>query len=347
MPRKVALILAGGNAKRFQTKDQKWEDKALAQIDGKPLIVNLIQNIINTVDEVAVCVNDEQRKKKYLKILDNHAIKSVEFVVDEKNLQIKGPSRAILSGLHAVSADHYLVVPTDMPFLKPEVSEYLFSIAKGVDVVVPVWPDGRLETLLMVVERKNVTTIAELLCLLNKPRVDTIIRGATRIFFVSPLKEIINLDEKLESFININTKDNLNKLESRSTIGAFTENQFIDRGKLPVEDLKLFSEGIKQLNIDNLKDASDIFKTCRDKFVTKNIHFWAALSNEKLGETALKFLNQQKKANETYFEVNQAYLRAADNYNDEAKIYINKGCKFLGQRALADKTMCEAKFAIK
>ena len=279
--------------------------------------------------------------------MDKHSIKRVKFVVDQKNLPIKGPARAILSGLHAISADQYLIVPTDMPFLKPEVAEYMFSIAKGVDVVVPVWPDGRLETLLMILERKNVTVIAELLCLLNKPRVDTIIRGATRIFFVSPLKEIINIDKKLESFININTKENLNKLESRSTIGNFTENQFIDRGKVPVEDLKLFSEGMKQLDINNLKDSRDIFKTCRDRFEAKNIHFWAALSNEKLGETVLKLLNQQKAASEMYFEANEAYLRASNNYNDEAKIYINKGCKFLGQVALADKTMCESKAAIR
>ena len=69
MVKRAALILAGGKARRFQTIDAVWRDKALAELDGKPLLIHAIENVQGVVDEVAVCVNDEERKAKYAQIL--------------------------------------------------------------------------------------------------------------------------------------------------------------------------------------------------------------------------------------------------------------------------------------
>ena len=44
MTKRAALILAGGKARRFQTKDKDWEDKALAEISGKPLLIHAMEN---------------------------------------------------------------------------------------------------------------------------------------------------------------------------------------------------------------------------------------------------------------------------------------------------------------
>ena len=74
MVKRAALILSGGRARRFQSIDKVWQDKALAELAGKPLLVHAIENVQGVVDEVAVCVNDEQRKEKYLQILKNHAL---------------------------------------------------------------------------------------------------------------------------------------------------------------------------------------------------------------------------------------------------------------------------------
>ena len=50
-----------------------------------------------------------------------------------------------------------------MPFLQPKVAEYLFNEAEGFEVVVPMWPNGRLETLMMVLERPSALEITETL----------------------------------------------------------------------------------------------------------------------------------------------------------------------------------------
>ena len=36
MVKRAALILAGGKARRFQTIDKTWQDKALAELEENP-----------------------------------------------------------------------------------------------------------------------------------------------------------------------------------------------------------------------------------------------------------------------------------------------------------------------
>ena len=86
-----------------------------------------------------------------------------------------------MSGLKAVEADFCLTLPCDMPFLKPAVADYLFGEAEGFEVAVPMWPNGRLETLLMVLERQSGLEITDALCKLNRPRSDDVARGASKI----------------------------------------------------------------------------------------------------------------------------------------------------------------------
>ena len=118
MTKRAALILAGGKGRRFQFKGGEWEDKALATLLGKPLLIRAIENVRGVVDEVAVSVNDEERGARYAEILKKHAMKSVRIVVDEKN-DISGPTVAIMSGLRCVQGDYCLTLPCDMPFLQP------------------------------------------------------------------------------------------------------------------------------------------------------------------------------------------------------------------------------------
>jgi molybdopterin-guanine dinucleotide biosynthesis protein A len=142
MASRAALILAGGNAKRFQAADQPWLDKALAKVDSKPLLLHVIENLKGTVDKVVICVNDQQRAAVYRQLLEKHTICDVEFVIDQKDTPIKGPLLAIASGLVAVDADYCLVIPTDMPFLNPKVTDYLFKACVSYDAAAPMWPDG-------------------------------------------------------------------------------------------------------------------------------------------------------------------------------------------------------------
>ncbi len=345
MTKRAALILAGGKARRFQSKGKKWVDKALAKLSGKPLLIHAIENVVGVVDEIAICVNDEERKAKYAQILKEYALTDIQIVIDEKNNHVSGPNVAIMSGLKSVQADYCLTLPCDMPFLQPAVADYLFREAEGFEVVIPMWPNGRLETLIMVLERHSGLEIADTLCKLKRPRSDDIPRGASKILFASPVNHIKTLDPELKSFININFKEDLNQLQTRRTHDAFTEDLQVNLGVLSISDLQLLREGAEMLQGGKLSEAQSRFASCTSNFEVSNSFFWAAISGESKGEALLKLSQRQldsKAAVELDFDGKEAFLRAANNYRVEAEIHEANRCWLLAERAWADKAWCES-----
>jgi molybdenum cofactor guanylyltransferase len=345
MTRRAALILSGGKARRFQSSGEEWQDKALAVLSGKPLLIQAVENVHGIVDEVVVCVNDEERKTKYAQILKQHDLTDVKIVVDEKISHISGPNVAILSGLKAVQADSCLTLPCDMPFLKPEVAEYLFDTAEGFEVVVPMWPNGRLETLIMVLERPSSLEITSTLCQLKRPRSDDIPRGASKTLLVSPVNHIKTLDPELKSFININSKEDLNRLQTRRSHGPVTKNVPLNLGVLSISDLWLLRDGARMFEAGKLLEAQRTFAFCAGNLEVCSSFFWAGLAEENQGEALLTLSRKQTESesiDELDFEGKEAYLRAANNYRIEAKIYENNRCLLLAERALADKAWCES-----
>jgi molybdopterin-guanine dinucleotide biosynthesis protein A len=328
------LVLAGGEAKRFQTESSAWKDKALAKIDDKPFLVHIIENLQGAVDKVAVSVNSPERQAQYRQVLEKYSIKDVEFVLDQLS-PIRGPLLAITSGLKAVNAEYTLVVPTDMPFLQPKVANHLLEACRGFDVAVPMWPDGTLETLLMALRRESCLEITETLLALGKANADSILRAAGKLHLISPLQEISLLDPALQSFININTPTELTKPQTRSTQGPVTQTICFDRGLLPVQQLKRLRDSQKMLDVDKSLEALSVFGDCACKFESEGFYFWAAVSEEKLAQTQI--------SRGKNFIAKQTYKRAAENYAKEALLYHDKGCTTLAERALADKEFCNVK----
>ncbi len=345
MAKRAALILAGGKARRFQSIDKTWQDKALAELSGKPLLIHAIENVADVVDEVAVSVNDEVRKEKYTEILKEYALQNVELIVDEDFSHISGPNVAILSGLKAIKATYCLTLPCDMPFLQSKVADYLFNEAERFEVAVPMWPNGRLETLLMVLKRYVALEITETLCGLKRPRSDDIPRGASKLLLASPMNHIKTLDPELKSFININSKEDLFKLQTRRSHGPVTENLKLNANALAISDLQLLRKGAELIQENELSDAQMTFGQCASNFEFSNSHFWAALSRENQGETFLKMSQLQpdpKTAVELDFDGKETFVEAANNYRLEAEMYDENRCRLLAERAWADKAWCES-----
>ncbi len=265
-------------------------------------------------------------------------------MVDEKISHVSGPNLAIMSGLKSLQADYCLTLPCDMPFLHPKVAEYLFDEAEGFEVVVPMWPNGRLETLMMVLERQTALEITETLCALKRPRSDDIPRGAGKTLLVSPVNHIKTLDPELRSFININSKEDLNRLQTRRSHGPVTENVRLNLGVLSISDLRLLREGAKMFHEGKVLDAQKIFAFCASNLKVCESFFWAALAEENLGEALLTLSHKHSESESGAvldFQCKEAYLRAAKNYMAEAEIYENNQSLLLAERALADKAWCE------
>ncbi len=341
MTKRAAIILAGGKAKRFQTTNDKWQDKALAELDSKPLLVHAIENIQGTVDEIVVVVNEnETRISQYRDVLEKYNIQKARIVTDLKIKDLSGPLIAILTGLRATTADHCITIPCDVPKLNPKVAEYLFNEIDGSIVAVPMWPNGRLETLLMVLERKSALEITTVLCLLGRSHPDDIIRGAMKTLLVSPLGEIKNMDPELKSFININCQEDLSRLIPHQGQGALGENVTLNLGALATGEIQRLAEASLKRDNSDFLGATKEFLECAVRFENEDAVFWAAVSREYEAKSLLSTLEKCGR-HELIEEIKEIFFKAAQNYNSEAKIYEENRCYLLAERARSDKSWCE------
>ncbi len=295
MARKAAIILAGGRGERFQSEQEPWQDKVLAPLFGKPLLVHAVENVCEVVDEIVVCVNEEDRKLHYDKVLKEYGINNVKLLVDQKFDHLGGPLVAILTGLKSVDAEYCFALPGDMPFVQPKVVDYMFDQAKNSRVVVPMWPNGRLETLVMALEKTSSLEVAETLCQLRRPRSDDLIRGALNVIFVSNSGEISALDPELKSFVNINSPEDLVRLQPRKATGAISENLHVNRGPLPIYELKQLQEAARMMHENRAFEAAKIFSACSNRLEKASSLFWSAVSQENKGKSHIKLSNQHTK----------------------------------------------------
>jgi len=344
MVKRAAIILSGGISERFQNAQETWQDKALVELLGKPLLIHAVENVREVVEEVVICVNNEKRKAQYSEVLKKHSVKNVRLLIDEPCNRLGGPIVGILTGLKAVKADYCFTLPSDMPLLQPKVINYMFNSAKDVRVVVPMWPNGRLETLMMVLKKPDVLEIAKTLCQLRRPRSDDIIRGALNILLISTVGEIRAFDPELKSFVNINSQADLARLQPRQAQGPVTENLRLNLGDLPKPELLRLQNASALFNEGKFLEASEVFSSCATLLEAEDSCFWAAISRENEGKSLLSWAKQQNKqefATKQAFRGKEALLKAAKNYGLEAKMYENTDGIFLAERAKSNKLWCE------
>ncbi len=348
MTKRAAIILSGGKSERFQKKQHKWQDKALAGFLRKPLLIHMIEKVQDLVEEIVVIVNDEKRKEQYSRILREYQTTNVRLFIDEQIDNLGGPLVAILTGLKSVDAEYCLTLPCDMPMMKPEVIEYLFDMGKESCVVVPMWPNGRLETLVMVLEREDALKIAKLLCQLKRPRSDDIIRGILNVVFVSTVGELAALDPNLESFVNINSPEDLTLLKPRRGQGSANSNMRLDSSLLSVFELQSLQRGAEELRKGRFSEATKSFASCAGVLEKKGMFFWAAISRESEGKSLLEQIPLKKEyegSAESSLQARKALQEAIVNYDLEAKMHEKNGYVFLAERAKSDKLWVVAKLS--
>jgi molybdopterin-guanine dinucleotide biosynthesis protein A len=340
MVKRAALILAGGRAQRFQTEKQNWHDKALAKLADKPLLIHAIENVQTVVEEIFVCVNDEERRKRYGELLAKNGLGNVRLVTDEKIDKLAGPIVAILTGLKSADADYCLTLPADMPLLKPQVADYMFTQAQNFDAVVPMWPNGQLETLITVLKRIKSLVVTETLCKLRRSRPMDIIRASTKTLFVNPLAEIQQLDPEMKSFVNINSPQDLTHLQTRQTNGPVKHNVRLQIGELPIDELCRLGEASTLIS-HNPFGALTLIDECIESFEQKEMFFWSALCKETRAKILLS-LNKTESTIDCIAKGKVAMLAAAKDYGNEAQIYEKKHCTMLAERARADQLWCQS-----
>ena len=195
-----ALILAGGRSRRMGFKE-----KALLPIGDKTILEHVIDALEEVVDEIIISLRDvtqQELLKDYTQGYD---------VVLDKYPDV-GPLSGILEGLKAATGEYVFVAACDMPHINNDVVELLFKRAEGHDAAIPVWENENLEPMHAVYRTHPMTVETEKAILRNEKFVLAPVFKMQDLVFAN-MDEIRELDPDLKTFVNVNTPDDVEKLQ--------------------------------------------------------------------------------------------------------------------------------------
>lgn len=129
---RVGVVLAGGYSTRFGE-----QEKALAELDGHPLLAHVVTGVAPVVDRMLVNCRRDQRAD-FESALGSTAI-DVEFVCDPQ--PDSGPAAGLWTALETVPEPAVAVVACDMPFVDASFLDWLFEQMDGAEGSVP-YVDG-------------------------------------------------------------------------------------------------------------------------------------------------------------------------------------------------------------
>ncbi len=188
----TGIILAGGKNLRM------GQNKAFLEVQGERIIDRIKRILIDLFDEVLLVTNSP---RDYLDL----DLRTVTDLYREK-----GALGGIFTGLFHASFSHAFVAACDMPFLNKELISHLVRLSPGYDIVIPRTDDG-LQPLHAVYSQRCLPFIEDLLKRGNLKILDFFHRVRKR---EVPAGEIIPLDPHLSSFLNLNSPEDLSRIQT-------------------------------------------------------------------------------------------------------------------------------------
>lgn len=194
MPKRVGVILSGGQSRRF------GRPKAFAEHLGIPLYEHVKQALQPFVEQVLI-ISQPELTERFKQDPDVFVLEDVD------PYKGKGPLAGIYTAMTTVIADDYLVFPCDVPLVNEGYIQWLLKKAERhseANGIVPV-AENRLHPL-MGLYRKNVYPFLNELLDKNQLRVKDLVDAAHVLS--------VKVDEEVDhrAFFNINTKDQLKAL---------------------------------------------------------------------------------------------------------------------------------------
>lgn len=139
---RAGWVLAGGRSSRMGT------DKALLEIDGRPLLLRVADRLSQVCGSVAIIGNPDRYANSGLRVVPD-------------SFPGLGPLAGIEAALAATSAEANLIAACDMPSLDAGNLQALFEA--GGDCAIPQHADGKIEPLCAVYQRRCHARVRELL----------------------------------------------------------------------------------------------------------------------------------------------------------------------------------------
>lgn len=213
MSKKGAIILAGGMSARM------GKNKALIEVEGKPLLRHVADKAAKVADEIIVAIGRTDELDRFAKVLPP----SAKVLRDAREGQ--SPIIGMSTGLEALKSSYTVILPCDTPLVKKEVLEFLFCRASNADAAIPRWPNGRIESLQSVYRVKTMVRATREALKAGELSPVNAIKRLDKVNYVST-EEIKVIDPELLTFLNVNTPKDLRTVKSIfSKISAMRRSQ--------------------------------------------------------------------------------------------------------------------------
>lgn len=173
------------------------QNKAFLKVQGQRIIDRIKSIFVDLFDEVLLVTNSP------LDYLDLN----LRIVTDL--YQEKGALGGVFAGLFHATHPHAFVAACDMPFLNKALISHLISLSPGFDIVIPKTEDG-WQPLHAIYSQKCLPFMEDLLFKSNLKIIDFFPRVKKR---EVPTEEILPFDPQLLSFLNLNTPEDLVRVQ--------------------------------------------------------------------------------------------------------------------------------------
>ncbi len=183
----TAIILAGGNSARM------GQNKAFLSVDGVPIITRIHSLLAELFSEVIIITNQTELFK------DFGSRTYADMIPD------KGALGGLYTGVFFSEFEYSFCVACDMPFIKRSLVSFLIKRAKGEDAIVPRTQDG-LQPLHAIYSKGCLNVMKQVI---DEGRYKiTDFYDLIRLEIIDEV-DFLHLDPIRESFINVNTPDEL------------------------------------------------------------------------------------------------------------------------------------------
>lgn len=189
----TGIILCGGKSARM------GKNKAFLQVGGIPIIQRIFSLFDELFEEILIITNQREL------FTDLHAKIYNDLIPD------RGALGGLYTGLFYSAFRYSFCVACDMPFLQPSLIKFLFSKTEDYDAVVPRTQDG-LQPLHAVYSKDCLSPVKELIDHGGLKIIDFYEKARVRVI---DEVEFRFLDPDRDSFLNVNTPEELLLLEKR------------------------------------------------------------------------------------------------------------------------------------
>ena len=187
----TGVILAGGRARRMG-----GEDKGLLAFHGRPMIERIIAALRPQV--AAVLINANRNLDRYRRY--GHA------VVSDGVKDYPGPLAGMLSGMAAADTDYILTLPCDSPYVAPDLARRLAAKLQAERARLCVAHDGaRLQPVFALLHTGLLDSLQSYLAA-GERKIDR--------WYERHQPAVAGFSDRPETFININTRDELISLQT-------------------------------------------------------------------------------------------------------------------------------------